>query len=349
MQLTGELAKVKLPNLLQLVKNGELTGKIAMLQGAKSATIYVERGNIVHVETDTGSGREALMDLFLWLTGSFSFMEHDLLDLTRSLNPLGNPDDAFDKLLRDGIAYLEQKKYLDQMRITGQTVLKPTEHAHTTMAALLQSGIAASASPINWAQPILERLDGVKTLAEALADVSLSRRAYAQGVYAVISEGLAVVVEPSAQTAGEQIILPEWVLARLRQDNTDVSQSIVDLVIWVDRVKCWMYQVDADFSRIIEQLDSSGIRELPDDDFFRDLTQELADYQGPLFGEAAIPNQVNMPLPGGQYQAPASQIEAPTEPGSHWPPDDIPAAMPSPQPQSDTLGGASKPPPSIEF
>lgn len=87
MQLNGDLAKVSLSNLLQLVRNGELTGKIALLQGAKSATIFVEKGSIVHVEADSFSGREALFELFLWISGSFSFVEGELGSIPRTLNP----------------------------------------------------------------------------------------------------------------------------------------------------------------------------------------------------------------------------------------------------------------------
>jgi hypothetical protein len=326
MQLTGELAKISLPNLLQLVKNGELTGKIAMLQGAKTATIFVENGNIIHVESDTGHGKDALMDLFLWLSGSFSFMEQDVKTVERTISH-PNSEDTMERLLKEGMAYLEQKKYLDQMHITGQTVLKPTEAARSTVEAVVRSGIVANQSPLMAAMPILENLDGYKTLAEALADSSLSRRAYVQGVYSIISEGLAVVVESTSLRPSEEITLPEWVLARLRQDNPNISQSIVDLVIWVDRVKCWMYQVDADFSRIVEQLAANVVPDPLEDDFYKELAQELDEFQGPLFGES--------PVPAGESNS------------DQWPPDDMPQMLPPAQ-KSDSMG-VSKPPPAIEF
>jgi hypothetical protein len=48
--------------------------------------------------------------------------------------------------------------------------------------------------------------------------------------------------------------LPDWVIARLKQDNPDISAAIVDMVIWADRVKCWLYQTDSDLAAIIEDL-----------------------------------------------------------------------------------------------
>lgn len=58
----------------------------------------------------------------------------------------------------------------------------------------------------------------------------------------------------SSNKSSQQIDLPDWVAARLRQDNQDLSRSIVDMVIWVDRVKCWMYQTDADLALVLRDL-----------------------------------------------------------------------------------------------
>ncbi len=74
MQLAGELSKISLPSLIQLVRNGGLTGEISLAQGTNNATIFVEQGRILHVESDVGSGKEGFLELFLWLTGTFSFV-----------------------------------------------------------------------------------------------------------------------------------------------------------------------------------------------------------------------------------------------------------------------------------
>lgn len=293
MQLTGELSKVSLPNLIQLVRNGELTGKIAFLNGARTATVYFDRGSIIHVESDGLAGKDALMELFLWASGSFSFMEDPLVNVSRTLNPF-LPEESTDRLLREGMAYLEQKKYLDQLRISGQTILKPTEQARRASQPLLAI-----------AMPILERIDGQRTLAEALASSTMSRREYVQSVFACLAEGLAVVVEAAVQPNQEQITLPEWVIARLKQDNVNISQAIVDMVIWVDRVKCWMYQVDSDFGRIISELAKGEGAIDSDEDFFRELGQDSAEYQGPFFGES---------MPGGVASPEAPSHDVNTAP-----------------------------------
>ncbi len=240
MQLAGELSKVSLPNLLQLVKNGMLTGKLTFLQGAKTAMLFVENGNVVHAETDGTTGKEALMSLFLWGTGSFSFLEESALTVPRTLNPQRH-EDSFEKLLRDGLIYVQQSQLLEEKSITVHSVLA-------------QTGTASSFAAEAMAGPGYLRLDGRRTLAEALGDQNLSHREFVNLVSYWLSEGLATCVDPESAPSDEEIKLPEWVIARLRQDNANLSKAIIDMVIWVDRVKCWMYQVDADFYRIIKTL-----------------------------------------------------------------------------------------------
>lgn len=233
MQLAGELSKISIPNIVQLVRNGGLTGEISLSQGSNTARILVEKGRVVHVESSNGAGKEAFLELFLWLTGTFSFIEGPVLEPARNFPS----DEPIDRVLREGVTYLEQKRYLDQLRIGGHTVFKPT-------ALGKQAGVV----------PLLNKLDGQKTLAEALVDTNLSRRAYINAVHHLMSEGLVVVAEPDMKAATGQVDLPGWVVARLKQDNSDLVQAIVDMVVWVDRVKCWMYQADADLERIIDEV-----------------------------------------------------------------------------------------------
>jgi hypothetical protein len=283
MQLAGELSKISLPSLVQLVRNGGLTGEISLTQGTNSATIFVEQGRVIHVESDVGSGRDAFLELFLWLTGTFSFVENRPGDdIPRSFRT----DEPIERLLREGLAYLEEKKYLDQLRISGQTILKPTTAAKNSRDNAL-----------------LDRIDGKRTLAQALADANLSRRAYVRAVFQLLSEGLVVVAEPVTQ--GDHVELPGWVVARLKQDNQDISQAIVDMVIWVDRIKCWMYQADADMDRIIADLGGGS-----DDLLAEQVAQQAAIEQvetvvaGPVPASAKYETLATAPLPAVQKVQP---------------------------------------------
>ncbi len=296
MQLTGELSKVSLPNLLQLVRNGALTGKFSLLQGAKTATVLIEDGSIVHAEADALLGREALLELFLWLSGSFSFIEIDAVDpQERSINS-EDPEESTDKLIREGQHYAEQKRFLDQLRITGQSVLSPVKDARTQR--LPES-----------AQQLLSIFDGRQPLSAILARLTLTRRQQIQSLATLLSEGLCVVVEPQEMESMEQTSLPDWVVARLRQDNPDISQAIVDMVVWTDRVKCWMFQADADFERIKTLLEKNPKTRMEDDDFYKDPGSKSSnddDFDGPLYGEMKVaPPSQNKTSSRNQARKPA--------------------------------------------
>lgn len=233
MQLAGELTKISLPTLIQLLRNGELTGKICLTHGANTAFLYVDSGRIVHAETDTEQGRAALLELFLWTAGAFSFVEAEAKSMPHTVPP----EEPIDKIVREGQAYLEKKKYLEQLRINGRTVLaKNTERAVDNA--------------------LYQRLDGRTSLLDICSSLGFRRWDYVHAVHEIISRGWANVVE--IEVADDAIKLPPWVVSRLKQDNPDITQSIVEMVIWVDRVKCWMYQADADIERIIDHIDTKG-------------------------------------------------------------------------------------------
>ncbi|MBZ0189457.1 MAG: DUF4388 domain-containing protein [Candidatus Obscuribacterales bacterium] len=241
MQLSGELAKVSLPNLLQLVKTGAFTGKFSFHQGARYAIVLVSQGFPVHAELEDGQGIDALMELFLWTGGSFSFHE-EKVDEKQTTIFQEDPGETFELLLRNGVEYARYSKLLDDLNVSPETVLAKT-------------GTAVSVAKQLVARPGLEHLDGVKDLEQALGHMGLSRRQFVVTVASWLADGLAEIANPEASQTREGAHLPSWVIARLKQDNADITQAIIDMVIWVDRVKCWMYQTDAEFYEMRRELE----------------------------------------------------------------------------------------------
>ena len=249
MQLSGELAKVSFANLLQLVRSGGLAGKLTLSQGALLGAILIEKGLPVHAEIEGLSGKEALFEFFLWLSGTFAFSEGAFEGLNKTLPrtiKFNNSDDTFERLLKDGIAYLEAKQYLDSLGVGPESVLKAADQKGDYARTLMQN-------------PGLERIDGVRTLADALSALNLTGREFTLVVADWFYGGLVQIAKPDYGLGDNQVELPDWVVARLKQDNQDLTKAIVDMVIWVDRVKCWMYQTDADFERILAGRDLGNI------------------------------------------------------------------------------------------
>lgn len=239
MQLSGDLAKVNMPNLLQLVRTGGFTGKLSLVQGVKHATLLILDGLPLSVELEGESGIDALLELFLWSSGTFAFSEEKVEENKRNLDSDTNGFNL-DEVIKDGMLYVKQKKLLDDMNIQPSTILK-------------QTGGGISAAKMIMGSKYLNLLDGEKSLKEALSSQQLSRREYVRVVSHWLEDGLAEFAEIQPDESSE-INLPTWVLARLKQDNSDLTKAIIDMVIWVDRVKCWMYQADAEFYETRKQL-----------------------------------------------------------------------------------------------
>jgi hypothetical protein len=242
MQFAGELNNVSLPNLIQLIGSGSLTGKMTLSNESTEALICFEKGHIVHVENDKGQGREVLFDLFLWPNGKFAFVEDTLQGVARSIDP-ANSSDTRDALLRDGMSYAEQRTFLEGLKIHDKTVLKAKEGFETVTDLQLRK--------------VLDFLNGRTTLIQALQKAKITKLAATEVVYKLISQELVEVLGDVVVPKTQSVYLPDWVIARLRQDNRDLSQAIIDMVIWVDRVKCWMYQTDADLQVVLDNIDAS--------------------------------------------------------------------------------------------
>ena len=247
MQLTGDLQKVSLPNLVQLVRNGGLTGKIALSCGAQQGLICFENGSIVHAEQELNQGRETLMDLFLWNNGTFSFIESDTTATKkRSLDPK-NPNESIEAILKDGIAYAEQQEFLEQMNVDGYTVFAPVAGTERLLDRYDET-----------TRTVYRSLDGQKPLIQALSIATMPRRVVVGAIYRLVLDRMISAREVPEDQKADKVNLPDWVVQRLKQDNPDISKAIVDMVIWADRVKCWLYQADADFSQMLVEIDEDG-------------------------------------------------------------------------------------------
>ncbi|WP_306591692.1 DUF4388 domain-containing protein [Geothrix sp. 21YS21S-4] len=73
--IQGSMREAPLPDIIQLVSQGGKSGCFHVQQDASRARIYLRDGRIIHAVTPAGEGFEALMDVALWLDGSYRFEE----------------------------------------------------------------------------------------------------------------------------------------------------------------------------------------------------------------------------------------------------------------------------------
>ena len=73
--IQGSMREAPLPDIIQLVSQGGKSGCFHVQQEAAKARIYLKDGKIIHAVTQSGEGFEALMEVALWLEGTYRFEE----------------------------------------------------------------------------------------------------------------------------------------------------------------------------------------------------------------------------------------------------------------------------------
>lgn len=73
--IQGSMREAPLPDIIQLVSQGGKSGCFHVQQEASKARIYLKDGRIIHAVTHAGEGFEALMEVALWLEGTYRFEE----------------------------------------------------------------------------------------------------------------------------------------------------------------------------------------------------------------------------------------------------------------------------------
>jgi len=73
--IQGSMREAPLPDIIQLVSQGGKSGCFHVQQEASRARIYLKEGRIIHAVTHSGEGFEALMEVAIWLEGTYRFEE----------------------------------------------------------------------------------------------------------------------------------------------------------------------------------------------------------------------------------------------------------------------------------
>jgi hypothetical protein len=82
--LSGSLAQIPLADLLRMLGAGAQTGRLRLTSGLDVGDAYVDRGDIVHAETDGTMGEAAFGRLLSWPNGTFMF-EPGITSLDRTI------------------------------------------------------------------------------------------------------------------------------------------------------------------------------------------------------------------------------------------------------------------------
>ena len=201
--LTGELSEFNLVHILQLLHECNTSGVLQVKKGALYGVIYFEHGQIIDAQVLTYSGEDAIYEIFLWLTGKFSFYS---LSVQR-LNTIKRPTED---LILTGARYDERWRKLCKLGISSGTILQAkSEDEVARMMAEEEDGTIHLAQAD---QEFLKAADGVKTLGEIAHQLGYNRRKLVTVLSFLLANGfLDIISTDQAQpfSGSTQVFMPE--------------------------------------------------------------------------------------------------------------------------------------------
>jgi hypothetical protein len=95
----GTITNTSLHDVIQLICMGRITCRMSVKSGAHSGSVYFKGGEIVHAETDTLQGEEALYRILSWELG--------MLDSDGTPAERETIEESWDFLLMESLRRLE--------------------------------------------------------------------------------------------------------------------------------------------------------------------------------------------------------------------------------------------------
>ncbi len=277
MQLSGDFANINFATLLNLSLNSKLNGRMTITQGIEIAQVYLQDGLAVYATLGVLIGIDAILEIFLWKDAKF-FFEEGLGNIEFPLRI--NMDTA--SIIQTGVEYVKRRVFLDEIGITVNSVLIPTSQAYNLLSdsndALLKFVIA--------------KLNGINNIAQAFEELNLSLAQLIDLLYNLISQKLVVAIDPSENSqAFNSETLPPWVNEKLSEINPNINQAVIDLIIWSDRAKDILINIEKDLKLTIDDLSKSlEIDNVSNDEGLESVLDLDSNTLGqPLFGEFGQP------------------------------------------------------------
>lgn len=174
--MEGDLQKLQLPNLLQSIAMGKMSGRLEIKNVGDVANLFFADGSLVHCVTRNGEGDTAALELLGIQGGTYRFFQEPVPEKQTVKRRL-------DALLVEGAALVDQSKYLDQLGLTQESYLHRM-HSTITESAFEQAvGSGAGRADMNFQKMIYQAIDGKSQLVEILRRYPLPKRDWVPVIY----------------------------------------------------------------------------------------------------------------------------------------------------------------------
>ena len=173
--IQGSMREAPLPDIIQLVSQGGKSGCFHVQQESSKARIYLKDGRIIHAATQAGEGFEGLMEVALWLEGTYRFEE-------------GAPDVPTTITKSTASILMDLGRYMDEWRVISRKI--PSVDLYPT-STLLPGETAKGVNPRE--SRILGLATGYYSVSELAEVVQKPVITVAKDLYGLVTAGLVVL------------------------------------------------------------------------------------------------------------------------------------------------------------
>ncbi|MBU6451774.1 MAG: DUF4388 domain-containing protein [Cyanobacteria bacterium REEB67] len=176
--MEGELTKVKVPNLLQSLGMGKMTGLLNVAHNDTLVEIWVDDGQPVHATTPDCKGEAAIMELLTWDVGRFQFFPNERSSERTVLKRLDN-------LLMESSPLIDQYRYLKHTGVSMDSYLI-RKHPNLTEAEFEQRIARGARADIQKQKQFYQAVDHQCNLFEILRKMPLAKVDWIPLVYNLV-------------------------------------------------------------------------------------------------------------------------------------------------------------------
>jgi len=199
--LEGDLAKNPMPQLLQSLAMGQLTGKLQVSGETAVGEIFFDHGVPCHAATPSEYGDAAIRELVAWEIGTFNF-EADQTTTMRSVQK------QLPAIISEGMQLLDQKRLLKKAGLNFESYLV---RRHKTLSETELKLMLSKGAPIDWSlqKEIYDYFSHKRTLTDLLRDKPMETSLWTALIFNFLSCGLIDIKQADTLKGSALGFLPE--------------------------------------------------------------------------------------------------------------------------------------------
>ncbi len=248
--LEGDLRNLQVPNLLQAITMGKLTGRLQIQSHNDTAQMFFNDGIPMHCKIKNAEGEAAVVQLIGWEEGKFCFFPEPKTDV-KTINR------RLDSLIMEGAQFVDQFKSLSGKGFSFDAVVK---RVHESITEEEFEKLLAKGTGIDTAaqKKFYVAIDNHSTLFEMLRGQQLSQVQWVPLLFNLVNCGLiefrhpevAAKVEPAYQ--GSKV---EWAQMQLAEKALTMPETglytFPAFLYFLDREFCRFERFKRPFSLVV--------------------------------------------------------------------------------------------------